>query len=137
MHGAEGIIAGKAPIGALPQHLTRGIGAGLAAMAAQWLSLALWDHALDFQVIWLSGPLLLALLLCSPYKYWMAYGVGWILGMLSLSLLMGLPAKGIATINLAVALLITLAAWTLSHVPPPPSPVRSTPPLPRSAGRGG
>lgn len=116
MHGAEGIIAGKAPVGALPQHLTRGIGAGLAAMAAQWLSLALWDHALDFQVIWLSGPLLLALLLCSPYRYWPASCAGWMLGMLALSLLMGLPAKGIATINLVVILLITLAAWTLSHL---------------------
>lgn len=116
MHGAEGIISGKASVGALPQHVTRGIGAGLAAMAAQWVSLALWDHTLDFQVIWLSGPLLLALLLCSPYKYWVAYGGGWALGMLALSLLMGLPAKGIGTVTVCVLLLISGAAWILSRL---------------------
>src|SRR5579859_4703962 len=67
MHGAEGIMSGKAPIGALPQHLLRGTGIGLAALAAQWVSLALWDHTRDSQIIWLPVPLLLALLLTSGY----------------------------------------------------------------------
>lgn len=116
MHGAEGIITGKAPVGAWSQYLARGTGAALAAAAAQWLSMALWDHALDFQVIWLSGPLLLAMLLTAPYRYWLTCNVGWLAGVLLLDILSGLPATSISVVAVAVQLLINLAAWALGQL---------------------
>jgi two-component system sensor histidine kinase UhpB len=116
MHGAVGFISGKAPIGALPGYLLRGMGVGLAAVVAQWMSLGLWDHARNSQIIWLSGPLLLALLLSTRYRYWLVYNLGWIAGMLLIAVMMGLPAWGIAVVTVVVLGLINLAAWTLSRL---------------------
>lgn len=116
MQGAEGIISGKAPTSALLQQTTCGLGAALAAAVAQWLSMALWDRALDFQVIWLSGPLLLALLLSFPYHYWLACNAGWLVGVLSLDMLSGLPVKSMAVIVLAVQALINVAGLTLNQL---------------------
>jgi two-component system sensor histidine kinase UhpB len=92
------------------------LGIGLAAPTAQWASLTLWDHARDSQIIWLTGPLLLALLLCAPYRYWLSYSVGWTGGMLLLALMLGLPAKGITVVSLVVLGLINMAAWLLSRL---------------------
>lgn len=109
-------MSGKAPIGALPQHLLRGTGIGLAALAAQWVSLALWDHTRDSQIIWLPGPLLLALLLTSGYRYWPVFNLGWLVGMLLFAGMKSLPATGIVLVSFLVLGLINLAAWTLSRL---------------------
>ncbi|WP_238481043.1 MASE1 domain-containing protein [Dyella telluris] len=116
MHGAEGFFIGKAPAGAWSQQLSRGLGVGLAALVAQWVSLALWDHTRDSQIIWLPGPLLLALLLCAGYRYWLVYSVGWMAGMLLFALLMGLPLAGLVVVTIVVLALIDGAAWTLSRL---------------------
>ncbi|WP_232820908.1 sensor histidine kinase [Dyella sp. C11] len=114
-------MSGRAPVGVVPRHLVRGAGVGLAALAMQWISLALWDHALDSQIIWLPGPLLLALLLCAPYRYWPAYNVGWLVGMLVLAVIVALPVHGIATVCVLVMLLINACAWGLSRLRRNPS----------------
>lgn len=116
MHGAEGIMSGKAPTGALSQQLIRGLGAGLAAVLAQWMSLVLWDHTRDFQIIWLPGPLLLALLLCAPYRYWLANTLGWFVGMTLMSLTANLPVQGLAVANVSVIVLVSVAAWGLGQL---------------------
>ncbi|PMQ02926.1 Oxygen sensor histidine kinase NreB [Dyella sp. AD56] len=116
MYGAEGVMSGKAPIGAWSQYLSRGIGVGLAVLVAQWVSLALWDHSLDSQIICLPGAMLLALLLCASYRYWLAYVIGWLGGMLLMALMMGLPGKGIAIVSVAVLLLVNVTAWLLSRL---------------------
>lgn len=109
-------MGGKAPIGALPKYLLRGVGVGLAAFVAQWVSLGLWDHARDSQIIWLSGPLLLALLLSMAYRYWWVCSAGWAGGMLLLALITGLPMKGLLVVSILVLGLINGAAWTLSRL---------------------
>lgn len=116
MHGAEGFFIGKAPARAWSQQLSRGVGVGLAALVAQWVSLALWDHSRDSQIIWLPGPLLLALLLCAGYRYWLVYSAGWLVGMLLFATLMGLPLAGIVMVNVLVLGLIDGTAWTLSRL---------------------
>lgn len=116
MHGSEGVIIGKVPLGALPQHVSRGVGMALATLAAQWISLVLWDHALNSQIIWLPGPLLLALLVSRHYRYGAAYNIGWLAGMLSLVAMAGAYAWGMAVICLSVLVLINLAALSLIRV---------------------
>jgi len=116
MHGEEGILSGKVPIGALPQQLLRGLGVALAAFLLQWLSLSLWDGMIDSQIIWLSGPLLLALLLCAPYHYWVAYSVGWLAGMSVMSAMVNLPTSEIFVVHAIVLLLINIAAWALTRL---------------------
>jgi signal transduction histidine kinase len=116
MHGATGILRGRALGGALPQYLSRGIGLGLAALVMQWFSLVLWDHALDSQIIWLPGPLLLALLLCADYRYWLAYDLGWAAGMVLFALLSGLSLGGLVAVTVITLALINLAAWMLSRL---------------------
>lgn len=116
MHGAEGVMSGKAPMGAWSQYLSRGVGVGLAALVAQRVSLALWDHSLDSQIICLPGPVLLALLLCASYRYWLAYNLGWLGGMLLMTLTMGFPVKGISVVSVVMLLIINVAAWLLSRL---------------------
>jgi len=109
-------MSGKAPIGALPQHLVRGTGVCLAAVVTQWVSLTLWDHARDSQIIWLPGPLLLALLLSTGYRYWFVCNLGWFAGMLLVTVMLGLPVPGIAAISALVIGLIDLVAWILCRL---------------------
>ncbi|AIF47893.1 hypothetical protein HY57_11775 [Dyella japonica A8] len=116
MHGAEGFFSGRAPAGAWSQHLSRGVGVGLAALLAQWISMVLWDHSRDSQIIWLPGPLLLALLLCEGHRYWLAYDAGWAAGMLIFAVMFRLPMGGIFVVTLVVLGLINAAAWTLSRL---------------------
>lgn len=109
-------MSGKAPWGALPNYLARGVGVGLAALVAQWVSLGLWDRIHDSPIIGLSGPMLLALLLCTDYRYWPAYNIGWLGGMLLMAMLMEFPGKGIFAVSLVMLGLITVAAWLLSRL---------------------
>lgn len=115
MHEAEGIISGRAPAGVLPQQLFRGVGVALAAMAVQWLSFVLWDHTLNSQFIWLPGPLLLALLLIAPYRFWLACNLGWLAGMSTLDFTAGMAMGGISVVHVAVFILINVAAWVLTR----------------------
>ncbi|PXV60582.1 two-component system, NarL family, sensor histidine kinase UhpB [Dyella jiangningensis] len=109
-------MSGRAPWGALPNYLVRGVGVGLAALVAQWVSLGLWDRIHDSPIIGLSGPMLLALLLCTDYRYWPAYNIGWLGGMMLMAMLMEFPGKGIFAVSLVMLGLITVAAWLLSRL---------------------
>ncbi len=104
----------KALAGGLP-HLTRGAGMFVAAIALQWLSMAMWNRQSDAQAIWLPGPLLLSALLSDSGRYWGAYDLGWLLGLLSLSLGLGLPVQGMLVITPFVLLLINAAAFVISR----------------------
>ncbi|WP_267225858.1 ATP-binding protein [Dyella silvae] len=83
------------------------------AVAAQWLSLVLWDREGDAQMVWLAGPLLLGALISDAQRYWLFYDVGWFLGMLASCALLKLPLAGMVILGLADLLLIHLAAFAL------------------------
>jgi signal transduction histidine kinase len=102
----------RALSGGLP-HLVRGAGMLLAAVVSEWASLALWIHQGDAQMIWLSGPLLMAALLIEPRRYWIAYDTGWLLGMMAVVLLLDLPVPGMAATTVLILVLIHLAALLL------------------------
>ncbi len=96
-------------------HLARGAGMFVAAMALQWLSIAMWSRQSDTQVIWLPGPLLLSALLCEPARYWPAYDLGWLLGMVSFAVALGLPLQGTALIYPVSLALINAAGYIISR----------------------
>ncbi|RAO76123.1 sensor histidine kinase [Dyella jiangningensis] len=96
-------------------HLARGVGLFVAAAALQWLSIAMWNHESDTQVIWLPGPLLLSALLCEPFRFWIAYDLGWLVGMGSFAVVLGLPLQGMWLAHVVVLLLINAAAWVISR----------------------
>lgn len=96
-------------------HLARGAGMLAAAIALQWLSIAMWTRQSDSQVIWLPGPLLLSALLCEPLRFWPAYNLGWLLGMILFAFLLGLPMPATAIIYPVVLLLINVAGYVISR----------------------
>ncbi|MHA6203341.1 ATP-binding protein [Dyella soli] len=98
--------------GAWP-HVLRGVCMFLAALVSHWVSLSLWNHQGDAQMIWLPGPLLLASLLCEPRRYWFAYGAGWLVGLLALAAAWQQPMPGTVLMTLLVLMLINLAALLL------------------------
>lgn len=87
----------------------------VAAIALQWLSMAMWNRQSDAQVIWLPGPLLLSALLCDAGRYWPAYDLGWLLGLVSFAFALGLPMHGMALIYPVTLLLINAAAYLISR----------------------
>lgn len=107
-------MGGKALTGGLP-HLARGAGMFVAAVALQWLSMAMWNRQSDAQAIWLPGPLLLSALLSESSRYWPAYDIGWLLGMLSLFLGLGVPVQGMMVVSPLVLVLINVAALVISR----------------------
>jgi len=100
---------------ALPA-LGRGIGLFAAAVAAQWLSLVLWDREGDAQMVWLAGPLLLGALVSDAQRHWPWYNLGWLLGMLVSGALLKLPLTGMAMLGVADLVLINLAAFALVRI---------------------
>lgn len=107
-------MGGKALTGGLP-HLARGAGMFVAAVALQWLSMAMWNRQSDAQAIWLAGPLLLSALLSEPSRYWPAYDLGWLLGMFSLFFGLDIPVQGMMLVSPLVLLLINAAAFVISR----------------------
>jgi two-component system sensor histidine kinase UhpB len=87
----------------------------VAAIALQWLSMAIWNRQSDTQVIWLPGPLLLSALLSEPIRYWLAYDIGWLLGLGGFALGLGLPLHGMMLIYPLSLLLINAAAFAISR----------------------
>lgn len=96
-------------------HLARGAGMLAVALAAEWASLALRIRQDDAQMIWLPGPLLLAALLSGPRQYWLAYEAGWLMGMMAIGFLLGLPLPGMLAATALVLVGIHLAALVLVH----------------------
>jgi len=101
--------------GGLP-HLVRGAGMLVVAALTQWLSLALWNHQGEVLMIWLPGALLLAALLCDPGRFWPAYDIGWIAGLLVITSIMQAPTRGLAAVYLLVMGLINLTAWVIARL---------------------
>lgn len=95
-------------------HVARMAGMFAAALALQGLAPGLFEHQADAPVIWLSGPALLSALLCDRPRYWLAYDLGWLLGMDSLALMQGAPL-GLLLLYPLVLLLINLAAFGVSR----------------------
>ncbi len=91
--------------------LVRGTGMLVAAGVAQWLSLMLWNRHGDAQMLWLAGPLLLGVLLSDQQCYWFAHDVGWLLAMVAVPLIQGLPVIGIAAACATALVLINGVAW--------------------------
>lgn len=94
-------------------HFARVAGMMAGAAALQGLSPGLLDHV-GAPVIWLPGPLLLSALLCDPLRYWPAYDLGWLLGMTSLTLALGLPL-GLLLLHPLVLVVINLAAFAIGR----------------------
>ncbi|RDI99491.1 sensor histidine kinase [Dyella solisilvae] len=101
-------------VGSLP-YLVRGAGMFVAALVAQWVSLLMWNHPGDALMIWLSGPLLLGVLLSEPAKFRWVYGAAWLLGLVALTAVVGLPLAGMLPAFLCALLLVNLAAHVLSR----------------------
>lgn len=97
------------------RYLARGAGMFAAALVAQWVSITSWNRPADAQMIWLSGPLLLGVLLSEPKRYWWVHDLAWTLGMATVALLAQQPLLGMWLAALVALALVNLAAWAVAR----------------------
>lgn len=62
------------------------------------LTFTLWNRQGDVQLILLAGPLLLSVLMLSPYRRWPAYGLGWVLGLMMFVVARHYPVPGMVLV---------------------------------------
>jgi signal transduction histidine kinase len=81
----------------------------VATVLTHGLTFVLWNASGDTQMLLLAGPMLLPVLLHSPHRQWPIYGLGWVLGLMTLAAVRGYPLPGMA-LAYVLALLMVCAA---------------------------
>ncbi len=88
------------------------------SLGAQLFSAVLWSQQSDAPMVWFTGGVLLAALLCQEATYWPACVAGWIAGLLVSSVVFPWPLTSIAMVALPLVALVLAAAWALRRVCP-------------------
>lgn len=78
------------------RQLARAMAMLVATLITHGLTFVVWNARGDTQMVLFAGPMLLPVLMFSPYRHWPAYGVGWVLGMLTFIVARGYPPVGMA-----------------------------------------
>ncbi len=97
------------------QQLARAAGMYVATLVTHGLTFALWNHRGDLQMILLTGPMALPVLMLSARRYWPAYGVGWWAAMMTFIVARGYPLPGMALAYLGCVLLLYGTALLLER----------------------
>jgi two-component system sensor histidine kinase UhpB len=106
-------ITAKGISASIVRDLTRGLGLCAGGLGGQLLSAALWNSQSDAPMVWFTGAVLLAALLCLEVRDWAASSIGWGAGVLASAAVFPLRIVELAVLTPALMALIVAVAWML------------------------
>lgn len=89
------------------------LGMYVATILIHGLTFALWNRRGDVQLVLLTGPMLVSVLMLSPYRHWPAYGIGWVLGMMTFVFIRSYPTLSMVMVFAGCTLLMYATAYVL------------------------
>jgi signal transduction histidine kinase len=106
-------ITAKGTSATIVRDLSRGLGLFAGSLAAQLTSAILWSEQSDAPMVWFSGAVLLAALLCQELRDWPASCIGWGAGALVSTIFFPLRLVELSVLTPCLIGLILVAAWVM------------------------